>query len=95
MDGRACRDITTPHYSGGVKPGTAPDPGPGAVSARAFEVTGAGKFPVWTWAEVIQGRNFLLEIRIPNQSGNPDPGAALTTIAANAYRRAATILAAP
>jgi hypothetical protein len=66
-----------------------------ALSARAFEVTGTGKFPVWQWAEVIQGRGFLLEIRIPNQSANPDPGAALSTIAANAYRRAATVLAAP
>ena len=89
----ACRDITTPRYQGGVKPGTVPGPGPGAASARAFEVTGAGKFPVWTWAEVIQGRGFLVEIRIPNQSGNVDPGAGLSTIAANAYTRAATVLA--
>jgi hypothetical protein len=98
----ACRDITTPSYSGGVKPvaAAAPDPGPGlrAVSARAFEVTGTGKFPVWQWVEVIQGRGFLLEIRIPDQSGvskiPADPGAALATIAANAYRRAAAILTA-
>jgi hypothetical protein len=89
----ACRAITTPQYPGGVKPTTVPAPGPGAVSARAFEVTGTGKFPVWTWAEVIQGRGFLLEIRIPNQSANSDPGAALSTIAANAYGRAATVLA--
>jgi hypothetical protein len=73
--------------------------GPGAVSARAFEVTGTGKFPVWQWAEVIQGRGFLLEIRIPDQAVSPvegtipaDPGAALETIAANAYRRAAATL---
>ena len=39
----ACRDITTPHYSGGVKPIAATVPG--AVSARAFEVTGTGKVP--------------------------------------------------
>jgi hypothetical protein len=93
----ACRDITTPPYPGGVRPiaAAAPDPGQGAVSARAFEVTGTGRFPVWQWAEVIQGRGFLLEIRIPNQSANPDPGAALTMIAANAYRRAAAVLAAP
>ena len=46
---------------------------PGAVSARAFKVTGTGKVPVWMWAEVIQGRGFLLEIRIPIQpSGAPD-----------------------
>ena len=89
----ACRAITTPQYPGGVKPTTVPAPGPGAVSARAFEVTGTGKFPVWTWAEVIHGRGFLLEIRIPNQSANSDPGAALSTIAANAYGRAATVLA--
>jgi len=89
----ACRAITTPHYPGGVKPTTVPAPGPGAVSARAFEVTGTGKFPVWTWAEVIRGRGFLMEIRIPNQSANPDPGAALTAIAANAYARAAAVLA--
>jgi hypothetical protein len=89
----ACRAITTPQYAGGVKPTTVPAPGPGVVSAQAFKVTGTGKFPVWTWAEVIKGRGFLLEIRIPNQSAKPDPGAALTTIAANAYHRAATVLA--
>jgi hypothetical protein len=88
----ACRDITTPRYSGGVKPTSVPAPGPGAVSARAFEVTGTGKFPVWTWAEVIKGEGFLVEIRIPNQSANADPGAFLTTIGANAYHRAATVL---
>jgi hypothetical protein len=87
----ACRDIATPHYSGGVKPVAATVPG--AVSARAFEVTGTGKFPVWIWAEVIQGENFVLEIRAPVQSANRDPGAALSTIAANAYHRAATVLA--
>ena len=86
----ACRDIATPHYSGGVKPVAATVPG--AVSARAFEVTGTGKFPVWIWAEVIRGENFVLEIRAPVQSANPDPGAALSTIAANAYHRAATVL---
>jgi hypothetical protein len=89
----ACRNIATPQYPGGVKPTTVPAPGSGAVSERAFEVTGTGKFPVWTWAEVIEGPGFLLEIRIPNQSANPDPGALLTTIAANAYHRAATVLA--
>jgi hypothetical protein len=86
----ACHDIATPHYSGGVKPVAATVPG--AVSARAFEVTGTGKFPVWIWAEVIRGENFLLEIRAPVQSASPDPGAFLTTIAANAYQRAATVL---
>lgn len=86
----ACRDIATPHYSGGVKPVAATVPG--AVSVRAFEVTGTGKFPVWIWAEVIRGENFVLEIRAPVQSANPDPGAALSTIAANAYHRAATVL---
>ena len=86
----ACRDIATPHYSGGVKPVAATVPG--AVSVRAFEVTGTRKFPVWIWAEVIRGENFVLEIRAPVQSANPDPGAALSTIAANAYHRAATVL---
>jgi hypothetical protein len=89
----ACHAIAAPRYPGGVKPTTAPAPGPGAVSARAFEVTGTGKFPVWTWAEVVRGRGFLMEIRVPNQSANPDPGTALTTIAANAYNRAAAVLA--
>jgi hypothetical protein len=89
----ACHAITTPGYPGGVKPATVPAPGPGTLSARAFEITGTGRFPVWTWAEVIRGRGFLMEIRIPNQSANPDPGAALTTIAANAYTRAAAVLA--
>lgn len=86
----ACRDITTPHYSGGVKPVTATVPG--AVSALAFEVTGTGKFPVWIWGELIRGENFVLEIRAPVQSANRDPGAALPAIAANAYHRAATVL---
>jgi hypothetical protein len=86
----ACRDITTPPYPGGVKPGTvtAPD----AAGERIFEITGTGKFPVWQWAEVIRGNGFLLEIRIPNQSGDPEPGTALPAIAANAYHRAAAIL---
>ena len=86
----ACRDITTPPYPGGVRPGavTAPD----AVGARIFEITGTGKFPVWQWAEVIQGKGFLLEIRIPNQSGDPEPGTALPAIAANAYHHASAIL---
>lgn len=86
----ACRDITTRGYSGGVKPITVTVPG--AVSARAFEVTGTGKFPVWMWAEVVQGRNFVLEIRIPVQSDSPTPGATLSPIAAAAYDRAARIL---
>ena len=86
----ACRNITTAPYPGGVKPGrvAAPD----AVGERIFEITGTGKFPVWQWAEVIQGKGFLLEIRIPNQSGDPEPGTALPVIAANAYHHAAAIL---
>ena len=88
----ACRDITTPHYSGGVVPIAATVPG--AVSARAFKVTGTGKVPVWMWAEVVQGRGFLLEIRIPIQpSGAPAPEKALTEAATNAYQRAAAVLA--
>jgi hypothetical protein len=86
----ACRDITTPPDPGGVKPGTVT--APVGLAERIFEITGTGKFPVWQWAEVIQGKGFLLEIRIPNQSGDPEPGTALPTIAANAYHRAAAIL---
>lgn len=86
----ACRDITTPPYPGGVKPGTVT--APVAAGERIFEITGTGEFPVWQWAEVIQGKGFLLEIRIPNQSGDNDPGTALPAIAANAYHRAAAIL---
>lgn len=86
----ACRNITTPPYPGGVRPGAVT--APGAVGARIFEITGTGKFPVWQWAEVIQGKGFLLEIRIPNQSGDPEPGTALPAIAANAYHHAAAIL---
>ena len=84
-----CRNITTPPYPGGVKPGRV---AAHAVDERIFEITGTGKFPVWQWAEVIQGKGFLLEIRIPNQSGDPEPGTALPAIAANAYHRAAAIL---
>jgi hypothetical protein len=87
----SCRDITTPHYSGGVKPVAATVPG--AVSARAFAVTGPGKDPVWQWAEVIQGQNFVVEISIPVQAAQSDPPTSLTEISATAYRRAATILA--
>jgi hypothetical protein len=86
----ACRDITTRGYSGGVKPIAATLPG--TVSVRAFEITGTGKFPVWMWAEVVRGRNFVLEIRIPIQSGGPTPGATLPSIAAAAYNHAANIL---
>jgi hypothetical protein len=86
----ACRNITTPPYPGGVKPGTVT--APAAVGERIFEITGTGKFPVWQWAEVIGGKGFLLEIRIPNQSGDPEPGAALPTVASSAYHRAAAIL---
>jgi hypothetical protein len=86
----ACRNITGASYPGGVKPGTvtATD----AAGARIFEITGTGKFPVWQWAEVMQGKGFLLEIRIPNQSDDPAPETALPAIAANAYHRAAAIL---
>lgn len=86
----ACRDITTPHYSGGVQPIAAPVPG--AASARAFEITGTGKPPVWMWAEVVKGRNFVLEIRIPVQSDSPNLGVTLSPTAAAAYNRATRIL---
>lgn len=68
---------------------------PGSRRAQAFEVTGTGPVPVWQWAEVVRGPDFLLEIRIPNQSADADPGAKLTTITAPAYRRAATVLPLP
>jgi hypothetical protein len=68
---------------------------PGSLRAQAFEVTGTGPVPVWQWAEVVRGPDFLLEIRIPNQSADADPGAKLTTITAPAYRRAATVLPLP
>lgn len=86
----ACRDITTPHYSGGVKPVAARVPG--AVSARAFEITGTGKPSVWMWAEIVQGRNFVLEIRIPIQSDSPNLGVTLSPTAAAAYNHATRIL---
>lgn len=89
----ACRVVTTPNAEGGIKPQTLQSPVPGAVSARAFEVTGTGKFPVWIWAEVVEGRGFVLEIRIPVQSGSRDPGTALPALAAAAYQRAAATLA--
>jgi hypothetical protein len=86
----ACRDINTPHYSGGVKPITATVPS--AASTHAFEITGTGKVPVWMWAEVVRGQNFILEIRIPIQSESPAPGVTLPGIAAAAYNHAAKIL---
>lgn len=47
------------------------------------------------WAEVIQGRGFLLEIRIPVQSGRHDQETALPALAAAAYQRAAATLTSP
>ena len=88
-----CRTITSQPYSGGVKPIAATRPDPGSPRTQAFEITGTGKFPVWQWAEVVQGADFLLEIRIPNQAANADPGAALAKITAAAYRRAVASLA--
>jgi hypothetical protein len=88
-----CRAITSQPYSGGVKPIAATRPGPGSPRTRAFEITGTGRVPVWQWAEVVQGPGFLLEIRIPNQAANADPGAALAKITVAAYRRAAAFLA--
>ena len=87
-----CRAIAGQPYSGGVRPIGAGAPVPGSGRAQAFEVTGTGKFPVWQWAEVVRGPDFLLEIRIPNQSAFADPGAALATITASAYSRAAAVL---
>jgi len=87
-----CRTITSQPYSGGVKP-IVTRLGPGSPRTRAFEITGTGKVPVWQWAEVVQGPGFLLEIRIPNQAANADPGAALAKITTTAYRRAAAFLA--
>lgn len=88
-----CRAITSQPYPGGVKPIAATRPDPGSPRTQAFEITGTGKVPVWQWAEVVQGPGFLLEIRIPNQAANADPGAALAKITTAAYRRAAASLA--
>jgi hypothetical protein len=86
-----CRTIGGQPYPGGVRVVSAP-PGPGSRHARAFEVTGTGKVPVWQWAEVVRGPDFLLEIRIPDQSAVADPFAALATITGSAYGRAAAVL---
>jgi hypothetical protein len=86
-----CRTIGGQPYPGGVRVISA-SPGPGSRHARAFEVTGTGKVPVWQWAEVVRGPDFLLEIRIPDQSAVADPFAALATITGSAYGRAAAVL---
>jgi hypothetical protein len=86
----ACRRITTPRFPGGVKPGTVSVPD--ASGERSFEITGTGKIPVWQWAEVVQGEGFLLEIRISDESDDPDPGTALPAITTDAYRRAVAVL---
>ena len=83
-----CRTITSQTaYPGGVRTLVATRAG---LGSRAFEVTGTGKFPVWTWAEVVRGPGFVLEVRIPVQSGAPgsDPGASLASITTAAYQRA-------
>jgi hypothetical protein len=87
-----CRTIASQPNPGGVRPIGASTPGPGSRHAQAFAVTGTSKVPVWQWAEVVRGPDFLLEIRIPNQSADADPGAALATITASAYSRAAAVL---
>ena len=89
-----CRTITSQTgYPGGVRALAAPRAG---LGSRAFEVTGTGKFPVWTWAEVVRCPGFVLEVRIPVQSGAPgsDPGASLASITAAAYQRAIMTLGA-
>lgn len=87
-----CRTIASQPYPGGVRPIGASTPGPGPRRVQAFAITGTGKVPVWQWAEVVRGPDFLLEIRIPNQSADADPRAALATITASAYSRAAAVL---
>jgi hypothetical protein len=89
-----CRTITSQTaYPGGVRTLVVARAG---LGSRAFEITGTGKFPVWTWAEVVRGPGFVLEVRIPVQSGAPgsDPGASLASIAAAAYQRAIMTLGA-
>ncbi len=88
-----CRTITSQTaYPGGIRALAAARLG---LGSWAFEVTGTGKFPVWTWAEVVWGPGFLLEVRIPVQSGLPgsDAGAWLGSITAAACQRAVTTLA--
>ena len=87
-----CHTIASQPYSGGVRPIGASAPGPGSRRVQAFEVTGTGKVPLWQWAEVVRGPDFLLEIRIPDQSADADPGAALATITASSYSQAAAVL---
>lgn len=87
-----CRTITSQTvYPGGIRALAAARLG---LGSRAYEVTGTGKFPVWTWAEVVQGPGFLVEVRIPVQSGlrgSAAPGW-LGNITGAAYRRAETTL---
>jgi hypothetical protein len=90
-----CRTITSQTlYPGGIRALAATRLG---LGSRAFEITGTGQFPVWTWAEVVRGPGFVLEVRIPTQSGSSgsDPGASLASITAAAYQRASTTLGAP
>jgi len=89
-----CRTITSQTaYPGGIRALPAARAG---LGSRAFEITGTGEFPVWTWAEVVRGPGFLLEVRIPVQSGSAgsNPGASLASIAAAAYKRAIITLGA-
>jgi hypothetical protein len=85
-----CRTIAgRPGYGGGIRILSVPRLG---LRSWAYEVTGTGKFPVWDWAEVIRGRGFVLEMRIPVQAPSPSaaPALLLPGIAAAAYQRAVT-----
>lgn len=84
----ACRVITGAGAdSGGIRLLTVPRTG---LASWAYVVTGAGKFPVWQWVEVVRGPGFLLDVCIPIQGFAPReyPAALLPRFAAAAYRRA-------
>jgi hypothetical protein len=88
----ACRVIAGAGAdSGGIRPLTVPRTG---LASWAYEVTGAGKFPVWQWVEVVRGPGFLLEVCIPIQEFAPKeyPDTLLPRFAAAAYRRALSML---
>jgi len=83
----SCRAITAQtSQPGGVRPLAIAAHG---LRARAYEVTGSGKTPVWIWGEVVRGPGFLVEIRIPVQSAVPAAAmpARLPAITARAYQR--------
>jgi hypothetical protein len=88
---RACRGELTGNaaYPGTIRSLSTPRVG---LGSRAFEITGARAFRVWSWVAVVRGPSFVVEIRVPDQSLDATASAELPVLTAAAYRRALAVL---